>query len=82
MKKILFLLPILVSGCTTYSNKFDCPYGQGLGCASVTKVNRMIDSGVVDLDEHPKKSKKVYVYFGENKMSKIIDLPELSKIEG
>jgi hypothetical protein len=41
----------LQSGCTgsTYSNHFDCPMGQGAGCASISRVNKLIDRHEIDL---------------------------------
>lgn len=41
----------LISGCTgsTYSSHFDCPMGEGAGCASISKVNKMLDRGAIDL---------------------------------
>ena len=73
----LLILPGVLSGCSTYSNKLDCPYGKGLGCASVTRVNRIIDAGQIDLDEDPSTpSKKVHIYFGQSRLSKLVDIPE------
>lgn len=70
---ICFLLGSILSGCSSYSNKFDCPHGQGVGCASISKVDRMIDAQMVKTDDelpslHPQSGKKpVRVYFGPNR---------------
>lgn len=52
--KILILLSCLpIMGCTgsTYSSHFDCPLGTGVGCASLSKVNKMIDRQQIDLED-------------------------------
>lgn len=41
----LLFLPLIVSGCSTSSETFDCEPGKGVGCQSITKVNKMIDAG-------------------------------------
>lgn len=84
----LVLLGFLsLAGCTgsTYSSHFDCPYGTGAGCASLSKVNKMIDRHEIDLDEdesvcssgtcNPKK-KQLYIYYGPDQMSKVISIDE------
>ena len=67
----------------TYSNHFDCPYGTGAGCASLSKVNKMIDRHEIDLDEDESncgsgscasKKKQVYIYYGPDQMSKVISI--------
>jgi len=42
---------LVLTGCTgsTYSTHFDCPMGEGAGCASISKVNKMIDRQEIDL---------------------------------
>lgn len=44
---------LLLAGCTgrTYSGHFDCPMGEGAGCASISRVNKMIDRQEIDLVE-------------------------------
>jgi len=52
--KFVICIGLIISqltGCGSYSNKFDCPYGEGLGCASVSKVNKMLDADMVDLQD-------------------------------
>ena len=52
--KFVICMGLIIShltGCGSYSNKFDCPYGEGLGCASVSKVNKMLDADMVDLQD-------------------------------
>ena len=52
--KFIICMSLIMShltGCGSYSNKFDCPYGEGLGCASVSKVNKMLDANMVDTED-------------------------------
>ncbi len=76
----MFIGGLVLSGCagTTYSSHFDCPYGQGLGCASLSKVNKMIDQGEVDFGEDIPKAKKknIHLYYGPNRLSKIVSIDE------
>jgi hypothetical protein len=76
---------ILLVGCTgsTYSSHFDCPYGTGAGCASLSKVNKMIDRHEIDLDEDEStcssgscasKRKQVVIYYGPDQTSKVISI--------
>jgi hypothetical protein len=75
MKKLCLVALLSLSCCSAYNNKFDCPYGDGLGCTSVSKVNRMIDQNQIPLDDEPKaKARKVLVYYGPNKMSQMIEV--------
>lgn len=74
-----------LTGCTgsTYSSHFDCPYGAGVGCASLSKVNRMIDRQEINLEEddhdapgtYPPAGKQVYVYYGPNHSGRLVSLP-------
>lgn len=89
--KILSLFGYVgLGGCTgmTYSNHFDCPYGTGAGCASLSKVNKMIDQHQINLEEDTRldkcqegnggscknKMKQVYIYYGPDQMSKIVTI--------
>lgn len=88
MAKGLSLLGCLfLSACTgsTYSSHFDCPYGTGAGCASLSKVNKMIDRHEIDLDEDESvcssgtcnlNKKQVLIYYGPDQMSKVISIDE------
>ncbi|MBW8309200.1 MAG: hypothetical protein K0M45_06135 [Candidatus Paracaedibacteraceae bacterium] len=80
MKSSLLLLCLTLTGCSTYSNNFDCPYGQGLGCASLSKVNKMVDQHQIDLDddmpEVTQKKRQIHIYYGPDQMSKVITLPD------
>lgn len=49
----LFLSLAALSGCSTYSETFDCPPGRGVGCKSLSKVNRMVEEGQLPLEESP-----------------------------
>jgi len=76
---------LVLSGCTgsTYSSHFDCPMGEGAGCASISRVNRMIDRREIDLTGDDAASvdgkpttrtpvPQVYVYYGPNQLSRLI----------
>lgn len=77
----------LLSGCTgsTYSGHFDCPMGEGAGCASISRVNKMIDRREIDLgnDDAPLAKgnsapqtlgRQAYVYYGPNQLSRLISI--------
>ena len=51
MRKLCFLLPFLLAGCSSYEVEFDCPAGKGLTCASLSEVNRQIDLGSLGSEE-------------------------------
>jgi hypothetical protein len=85
IKGLTLLGCISLVGCTgsTYSSHFDCPYGIGAGCASLSKVNKMIDRHEIDLEEEESacssgsctsKKKQVLVYYGPDQMSKVISI--------
>ena len=87
MKGLALLGCLSLGGCTgsTYSSHFDCPYGTGAGCASLSKVNKMIDRHEIDLDEDESlcisgtcasKKKQVLIYYGPDQMSKVISIAE------
>lgn len=75
----LFSLP----GCTgsTYDSHFDCPIGVGVGCASLSRVNRMIDRQEIDLGDEEGKTgaksieRQVYIYYGPQFMSRLVSVP-------
>ena len=50
---VALLFSLSLSACTgsTYSSHFDCPMGEGAGCASISRVNKMIDRQEIDLAE-------------------------------
>lgn len=49
--KLFLVLAVssLVSGCSNYSNSFDCPIGKGLNCTPLSVVNDKIDRQEIDL---------------------------------
>ena len=52
MKKVLLVLSLgALSGCSNYAEKFDCGAGMGVGCKSLSYVNRMVEKGALPLDE-------------------------------
>lgn len=72
---------LALSGCTgtTYSSHFDCPMGRGAGCASVSKVNKLIDTQQIDLggDDSPRvhqgsSGQGVFVYYGPDELGHLL----------
>jgi hypothetical protein len=78
MKKIAIIVALGLTGCSHYSNHFDCPYGDGVGCASLSKVNQLLDHNLIDTsnellkDTHNKQH--IHVYYGPTKMDKVITI--------
>ena len=73
MKSLWILSLLTLCGCSTYNNKFDCPYGNGVGCGSVSLVNRMIDRQEIEVDDNAKK-RYVHVYYGPSRLSQLLDI--------
>lgn len=44
-------LGMILSGCSTTSETFDCKAGQGVGCKSISQVNKMVDEGSLGSDQ-------------------------------
>lgn len=44
-RSCLILCIVALSGCSSYSETFDCPAGQGVGCKSLSRVNQMVENG-------------------------------------
>ena len=42
---VALFVGILLSGCSTTSETFDCKAGKGVGCKSISQVNNMVDEG-------------------------------------
>lgn len=41
----------VLSGCSTTSETFDCKAGKGVGCKSISQVNKMVDEGDLGSDK-------------------------------
>lgn len=67
-----------MGGCSSYSNNFDCPYGKGAGCSSISKVNTMVDNHEIDLGEgdHSNKMRNIHIFYGPEQLSKVITVQE------
>mgnify|MGYP003388739099 CR=1 FL=1 len=67
-----------LSGCSTYSSKFDCPYGTGMGCSSLSTVNKVIDANVLDRESDLKglggleNNTSTMIYFGSEVPSELV----------
>lgn len=82
---LISVIGLSLVGCSTYSKDFDCPYGKGLGCASVSKVDKMVDSHLINTDEtlsghlSPTSTKKqIHIYHGPNTPGQILTIDTLS----
>ena len=53
LKKLIIITVLLALGaCAVHSTKFECEPGKGVGCKSVSKVNKMIDKKqIAEFDE-------------------------------
>lgn len=79
MNRLALFVLLILGGCSTYSSQFDCPYGTGVGCASLSKVNGMVDRCQIDLGEEggtPVKKKEIHIFYGPSQMSKLIPVQE------
>lgn len=45
------LTSLALAGCTAYGEKFDCAPGMGVGCKSLSYVDRMVEKGNLPKDE-------------------------------
>ena len=51
-KTLLVLsLGMVLSGCSTTSETFDCKAGKGVGCKSISQVNKMVDEGALGAEQ-------------------------------
>ena len=48
------LLCLLLAGCSTYNESFDCAPGKGVGCVSLSAVNTMVNKGQLPLEDKPR----------------------------
>lgn len=81
MKRLSLLTLFALTGCSHYSSDFDCPRGEGVECASISKVNQMIDQKLIDTEEEitvkaPKDKRLVHIYYGPKKMDKVITIKD------
>jgi hypothetical protein len=44
-RSCLIVALVALTGCSSYSETFDCPAGQGVGCKSLSRVNQMVETG-------------------------------------
>lgn len=48
---IALLTAGVLTGCSTTSETFDCKAGKGVGCKSISEVNKMVDGGSLGRDQ-------------------------------
>ena len=52
MKLMIFGLIVLsLNSCAIYNTDFECKLGMGQKCTSVSKINKMVDLGLITNDE-------------------------------
>lgn len=51
MKHLSLLITLIVTGCSTYDGSFECPVGSGMACSSLSRINKAMDHGTIDLEE-------------------------------
>ncbi len=51
MKNLFILFSLLGAGCSTYDGSFECPVGSGMACSSLSRINKAMDQGTIDLEE-------------------------------
>jgi hypothetical protein len=62
MKNLFILFAVLVAGCSTYDGSFECPVGSGMVCSSLSRINKSMDQGKIDLDtQEDPKTPSVYI---------------------
>ena len=59
LKKLSCLIVILMSGCSSYHNAFECKVGQGINCTSVSTINDMVDKGTFNQSTDPLSKNKI-----------------------
>jgi conjugal transfer pilus assembly protein TraV len=60
----------LLSGCSTTSEVFDCEAGKGIGCKSISEVNRLVEQGQAGGNsDEPQSQKMVAPVFAQNKLN-------------
>jgi len=71
VKPFLSFLPVLIllSGCSTTSEVFECEAGKGIGCKSISEVNKMVDTGKLANNEEPDSIKAVAPVFAQNNVN-------------
>lgn len=75
---LLALMGMGLSGCSTYSSNFDCPYGTGMGCSSLSTVNKVVDANALDRESDLKglgglkNNTSTMIYFGSEAPSELI----------
>ena len=68
-KYIVFLLTAnLLCGCSSSLETFDCGENPGVGCKSISAVNKMVDQGVLGASEEEGSSIPLSVSLGEDKV--------------
>lgn len=66
---LVLSLGLGISACAVHSTKFECKPGQGVGCKSVSKVNKMVSNKEINDSDDEQNGKDLDSYFDEDKTS-------------
>ena len=66
LKIISLSMVLMLSACSTSSEVFECEAGKGVGCKSISTVNKMVEQGKLSNNDEPDSSKAVAPVFAPN----------------
>ena len=77
MTYLSILSCLFLMGCSTYSEGFDCPKGEGMACRSMSQINAAITKKEVPhmMDEEEELD-KIYIFYppNERRFAKFVTL--------
>lgn len=60
MKKIIIIGSLWgLAGCSSYQEKFECAPGKGVGCHSVSHIDRMVEQGELPYPEDDSRTESI-----------------------
>lgn len=68
LKAISLSMALMLSACSTTSETFDCPAGKGVGCKSISTVNKMVEQGKLSNNDEPGSIQAVSPVFAPNNL--------------
>ena len=67
MKSLSILSCLLLMGCSTYSEGFDCPKGRGMACQSMSQVNAATTKqSVPNMADEEDDTDKIHIFYPAN----------------
>ena len=78
--KVIFPLSMafMLSACSTSSEVFECEAGKGVGCKSISTVNKMVEQGKLNNNDEPDSSPAIAPVFAPNGQFSNTLAPEFS----